>query len=381
MISFIQPFGLHSHEHGGSQRIFQSLLDCNHPPVLSIDSNPFPSSGSSAADEIQLPSRPNFGWLEYTRLQGSLGLFDRLYRSRFEARLRRILVDRKVKLVHVLPHGYFFQSACRVASELGIPYFLSVHDDLGHLLRGHPFIGELTEFMGKAWREARGVFAISDEIGLEYCRRYGAREYRIVTDGLKYLAVAPQQRPAKCLRLYFMGLFHLSYAQNLRAVLDALRIVRSRQPDWEIAVTCRSGKIAMPVHPDDVRVTVLPFAPAEEVDRDMLSADLLYQPMPFEEHARLFSRFSLSTKMITYLGSGLPIFYHGPDDAAACTLLARHEAAVICTTLDPEVIADLLLDATARREAIVQNALALARSQFMLVDQQRRFWEPVLAAL
>jgi hypothetical protein len=30
---------------------------------------------------------------------------------------------------------------------------------------------------------------------------------------------------------------------------------------------------------------------------------------------------------------------------------------------------------------IVSSALALARSQFMLADQQRRFWEPIKAAL
>ena len=270
---------------------------------------------------------------------------------------------------------------CRVASELGLPYFLSVHDDLEFLLQNHPYIETMREFMGRAWREAKGVFVISDELGQEYCRRYGAREYRIVTDGLKSVAPAPLERPANSLRLYFMGLFHLSYAGNLRAVLDALKIVRSRHPDWEISVACRSGGISVPLADGDVPVTVLPFAPVEEVDRDMLSADLLYQPMPFEEHARAFSRFSLSTKMITYLGSGLPIFYHGPEDAAACRLLARHQAAAICTTLDPESIAARLLDAIAQREAIVSNALGLARSQFMLAEQQRRFWEPVCQAL
>jgi hypothetical protein len=178
-----------------------------------------------------------------------------------------------------------------------------------------------------------------------------------------------------------MGLFHNTYAQNLRAVLDALRIVRSRQPDLEISVTCRCGSIPALVRADDVPVTVLPFAPETEVEKDMLSADMLYQPMAFQEQARAFARFSLSTKMITYLGSGLPIFYHGPEDSAAGKLLARHDAAAICTTLDPEKIAEQLLETSARREAIVNKALALARSQFMVADQQRRFWEPIIAAL
>ncbi len=106
------------------------------------------------------------------------------------------------------------------------------------------------------------------------------------------------------MRIYFMGLFHNSYAQNLRAVLDALKIMRSRQPDWKISVTCRCGTISLATCEDDVPIKVLPFASEVEVEKDMLSADLLYQPMAFQEQARAFARFSMSTKMITYLGSG-----------------------------------------------------------------------------
>jgi glycosyltransferase involved in cell wall biosynthesis len=292
-----------------------------------------------------------------------------------------VLREDHVELIHLLANSYSVVPVYNVASELGIPYFLTIHDDLEYAALKHPLMKQMTAFMGKAWREAEGVFVISEEMGQEYSRRYGVREYRVVTDGLKQVADVPQQRPERSLRLYFMGLFHNTYAQNLRAVLDALKIVRSRQPDWNITVTCRCGSISAPVHHDDVSVTVLPFAPEEEVEKDMLSADLLYQPMPFQAHARAFTRFSLSTKMITYLGTGLPIFYHGPDNAAACKLLTRHEAAAICATLDPEEIAEQLLDAVVRRESIVNHALRLARSQFMLADQQQRFWEPILQAL
>lgn len=264
---------------------------------------------------------------------------------------------------------------------MGIPYFLNIHDDLEYAGRGHVMIGQMKAGLCRAWREAKGVFVISEEMGQEYSRRFGAREYRVVTDGLRCVAEGPQQRPEKSLRLYFMGLFHNTYAQNLRAVLEALRIVRSREPDWAIGVTCRCGKIPLTLREGDVPVEVLPFAPQETLEKDMRGADLLYQPMPFQKEARAFSRFSLSTKMITYLGSGLPIFYHGPRDAAAGQLLIRHQAAVVCDSLDPRAIADRLMAAIEQRESIVNHALSLARSQFMLADQQRRFWEPILAAL
>lgn len=381
MIAFIQACGLYSHDHGGSQKIFQSLLDTDHPPVLSINTHHSAGLPPAGKSEIQIPSRPDFGRLEHTRLSGSLGAFDPLLSRRFEARLSRVLIEHKVKLIHLLVNGYSVVPVCKIASRLGIPFFMTIHDDLEYLSVGHPQFKQMVTALGKAWRGAKGAFVISDEIGQEYNLRYGTREYIVVTDGLKCVAGAPRPSPEKSLRLYFMGIFHHNYAQNLRVVLDALKIVRSRKPDWDISVTCRCGAISFATYPDDVPIKFLPFAPDVEVERDMLSADLLYQPLPFQEQARAFARFSLSTKMITYLGSGLPIFYHGPEDSAACKLLTRHDAAAVCATLDSDGIANQLLQAVARREAIVNNALELARSQFMLADQQRKFWTPILAAL
>lgn len=381
MIGFIQHLSLYSHSHGGSAKIFQSLLDWDHPAVLSINTNPSSAPGSHSANEVHLALRPNFGRLEYTRFRSGCDWFDGLFGPRFEQRLRRLLTSHKVKLIHLFTNSYTVIPVYRAAIKLKIPYFLSVHDDLEYLSRNHPLRRRMTAGLGRAWRDAKGVFAGSDELGQEYSRRYGAREYWFVTDGLRHVAEAPQQRPEKSLRIYFMGLFHLNYGDNLRALLDGLKIARSRHPDWDISVTCRCGAISAQVYPDDVPIKVLPFAPEAEVQRDMQSADILYQPMPFQEFARAFNRFSLSVKMINYMGSGLPIFYHGPEESAACKLLKRHNAAEVCATLNPEVIAKQLLEAIASRTSIAENALALARSQFMLDDHQRRFWKPILAAM
>jgi hypothetical protein len=218
-------------------------------------------------------------------------------------------------------------------------------------------------------------------MGKEYSARYGKRDYEVITDGLATTAAGPLARPAKSLRVYFMGLFHYRYQANFRALLDALKLIRAEHPDWDVSATCRCGSIFGKVEEDDVPVTILPFAPESEVTKDMLSADLLYQPLPFEADAVNFGKFSLSTKLVTYLGSGLPILYHGPEDTAACQLLMKHDAAVTCTTLDPVVIARQLTESMSRREVIVKNALKIARERFMLADQQKRFWGPIEAVL
>jgi hypothetical protein len=107
----------------------------------------------------------------------------------------------------------------------------------------------------------------------------------------------------------------------------------------------------------------------------MESADLLYMPLPFGEAHEKFARYSLSTKMVTYAGSGVPILYHGPTASAAHDLLKQNNAAILLTSLVPEEIAETLGRVTGEARAnIARNALALAERDFMLADQTRRFW-------
>jgi len=114
----------------------------------------------------------------------------------------------------------------------------------------------------------------------------------------------------------------------------------------------------------------------------MESADLLYMPIPFGEAYEKFARYSLSTKMVTYAGSGVPILYHGPAASAAYDLLSRNNAAFLLPTLEPEEIAETLSGLTQpRRAEVVANALALAKREFMLADQRRKFWDAFASVL
>lgn len=105
-------------------------------------------------------------------------------------------------------------------------------------------------------------------------------------------------------------------------------------------------------------------------------------PMPFGQEHENFARYSVSTKMVTYLGSGLPILYHGPTTSAAYELLESHRAAITITTLDSVVIGKLLNGIDAHtREQVVKNALGLASREFMLAEQTRKFWGTICHSL
>jgi hypothetical protein len=179
-----------------------------------------------------------------------------------------------------------------------------------------------------------------------------------------------------------MGLFHMGYERNLRALLSGLAIFERANPSMTARVTCRCEHIRSEALDGLKRVAVLPFANEGQIKVDMETADLLYMPMPFGEAHEKFTRYSLSTKMITYAGSGVPILYHGPATSAAFDLLKRNNAAIFVTSPAPEEIAETLAGLTAeRRGEIARNALALAEREFMLADQTRKFWGAFSSAL
>lgn len=378
LIALIQVYGVNGP--AGGPKLLRGLLQADHPPVLSIYTGLDEVAPLPGVEEIYLPRRPELGKLDRSRFHRWMGFFDRVYRSRFESKLKQIIAARGVKYIHVIPHVYDVVPVQRVAAQLGIPCFITVHDDIESTVAGHPFKSEIVRATASIWRSAKAAFAISEEIGQEYCRRYGERHFEVITDGLSTIAEAPKAWDGKSFHLFFMGLFNQGYKENFRVLLDALKIVRAERPEWKITVTARSGYILCPLQPDDVPVNVVQFSKdVREAERQMLTADLLYQPMTFEGES--FGRFSMSTKMVSYLGSGIPILYHGPEYAAACKLLAGHQAAVCCTSLDARIMARQLMEAMPGGQEVARHALALARERFMLADQQRRFWQSIREAM
>jgi hypothetical protein len=79
--------------------------------------------------------------------------------------------------------------------------------------------------------------------------------------------------------------------------------------------------------------------------------------------------------MVTYLGSGIPILYHGPKTAAACQLLGEFDAGVLLTSSDPFVMASDLINIEQQSTQLVNNALRLAKAQFFMSDIKRSFWK------
>lgn len=372
MIAFVQPFALDGH--GGGARILRSLLEGAPRPYLSVCTAPSLSAPLREGAEVHVPRRPAFGRLDATRLYRQFDRLETLLAATFKERLTRVFEGHGVTAVHAIPHGMDFWHAFEVAEQLGLPFVLNVHDDLSYNLAGVPYLARALDRLGHVWRHAAARVVISEAMGEEYDRRYGVRPYVVVTDGLQ--SVAASARRPEGLRVYFMGSIHLSYEANFDALFDALRRVQAEAPTRPVSLTVRGG-FPFPVRSDGVAVEVRPWGTQADVEADMAEADVLYFPLPFEPRYASFARFSLSTKLVSYLGSGVPILYHGPEDAAAGHLLAKHNAAVLATSPTAEGLTEELQSAPSAWSAAGAHALRLAGTRFMIDAQRTTFWDTV----
>jgi glycosyltransferase involved in cell wall biosynthesis len=380
-IVFTEPFGVGSPV--GGARILRSLL--RDAPVATVCVCTSPEGPTIPyPHEIHVPLRPNFGRIERTRFTGLPHSLAPVFRRRFIKNLNVIYRDARARAVHSIAHGGIdFYHAYQLARRSEIPFFLQVHDDVVYTGAGRVPGQLISKCLKEAWLAADARFVISNELGEEYNRRYGTREFIVVTDGLDQVAPAPR-KTSRQMRVYFMGLFHLVYERNVEVLIEALDLIaRDATEPHPPSLTLRCGSLGRTLGRNHRLVRVLPFGSQADVERDFGGADILYLPLPFGDEHRAFGAYSLSTKMVTYLGSGLPIIYHGPAGTAAHTLLSKHHAAACVTSLDPKALAQTLSELSQEKLSgtLAANALALARSNFLHSEQHEKFWKRILDRL
>ena len=280
--------------------------------------------------------------------------------------------------VHAHIHGIGFMLAYEWCREKGVPLSISVHDDIKHLAAADPWQRTIEKATAQAWQSAAHRFVISPEIGGEYSLRYGERPWIQITDGVDNVAEAPLPSVPNRLNVYFAGALNVPYEPNFIALQHALKLWAASHPNDEVRLIARGGRSLKNEVIGAPGIEVRPFAPPAEVSKDLEKADLLYLPLSFEPKYSNFAKYSLSTKMITYLASGVPILYHGPPDAAVYRLLAKHDACLACFTNAPSDIIKSFEASEVRRNQVAQNALNLGRQEFRLEDIRTRFWSSVL---
>jgi glycosyltransferase involved in cell wall biosynthesis len=377
-VLLVQPFGVESP--GGGGRVFRSL--CAEVPVRVVSAcvGPFPPRPTRIVEELHFATRPRLARLRSSRLGVLVCQFDDVGHRGLEAELESFVRQRGITAIHALADAQIsFAIAHRVARRTGARFVLSLWDAPWYKrLRIQSGNRRYFAALQDAWRGADARTAISNEMGEAFCSRYGRRPFVVVTDGLDAVAAEPSGRIPREFTIYFCGSIHLAHWDNFRRLAEAVDRVR-RDTGWLPRIVLRGS--TFPAASESGFVEARPWdATDAEVTAEAASADILYLPLPFGDRYAAFTGLSLPTKLVTYLGSGRPILYHGPGTTAAARVLRDSDAALLLAEENPARFADALVRwiESSRPAACAARALELARSRFMRERQQRLFWDAVL---
>lgn len=382
-IAFISPASINGES--GSSRIFRTLQEMapGNVTVFNVTTTVGHAKGwlpvGGNFEEYFLPWRPDFGRIERSRFNGIPNLLGCiLWGGAFKNRLRELFQESTIQAINAHSHGIEFWWAFEVAQELKIPYYLTCHDLLEYNLSRWPNISSINSKLCIAWKESKKRFVISEELGEEYCRRFGRKDYTIVTDGIDGVKSRPGNSISKYV-IYFLGSQHVSYEKNFDSLFKALSTFNEKYPQCKVKLLTRPPLQKSWASYESYESR--PFGSESDIAADLEEVHLLYQPLPFEEKFASLSRYSLSTKMITYLGSGIPILFHGPHDSAASRCLDT--AAFQVHSCDPTEVFDVMekgLLEHSIREDVLLRAERIVNDRFLLGKVSNAFWGTINSA-
>jgi hypothetical protein len=303
-------------------------------------------------------------WMRWKFRNLSRYLREHLFYKMTARKLENLIGTINYDILHIVNHGIW----CEIFVNKNFatkPFWASFHD--------HYSLCSSFSTCRYLWINAQRRLVISRELGNEYQNLFGNRDFEIITDGVKAEEIStPLQNLKSPYIIYFSGLLHVDYYPLFRVLADALDEIVSEGFTFKLVIRGSEPIDFLEKRSFDLEFKQ-DFISDEAIKEEIDSASFLYLPIKFSTPE--FYLYSLSTKMVGYLGAKGAILFHGPEDSAACRMLASHHAAIICASLEVNKMIAILKENLGNTLAISTNAKKLAREKFSLVEMQNKFWE------
>lgn len=354
------------YQNGGAGRLMRRLFQGHESQITAIFVNY--NSALPIKREIEEISVKGFplmrGWMRWKLRPIFSWLRDDVFFGYTKNKILKRTININFDVLHVINHGEFCAVLCKDDFLKNKKLWVSFHD---HFSLCSSF--EDTKFL---WDKADRRFAISDELGLEYQRLFGDLNFELITDGVRNDEISKPKEPNKSIiTIYFSGLLHIEYYPLFEALADALDILSDEEKSFNLIL--RGSQTLTFLNNRKFNVDYRSnFVSDDEIKNELDEADILYLPIKFTLPD--FYLYSLSTKMIGYLGASGTILYHGPEDSAANILLQKNQAADSCVSLNVNDMVKSLDKIMKSNNFASANAKKLAQSQFLLKEIQNKFW-------
>lgn len=360
----LQPGSLY--ENGGAGRVLRRLFAGHEKDVTTLYAKAVAGPvRKGSIREVAVPAFPfHRSWMRWHLRTFVTFLRDNVFHNYNARRIvcAASLIDCDV--IHIIDHGSYSSVLCN-QQFFGKPLWVSFHD---HFSTVGSFDGT-----HELWQRADRRLMISNELGLAYQKLFGTKDYELITDGVLEPEIStPKTLRNSPIRIYFAGLLHNDYHPLFETLAEAIELLNKDGVSCELILR-GTQELAFLRNRSFKTRYLNDFVSDEDVKREMDEADILYLPMKF--NLPDFYLYSLSTKMVSYLGASGSILYHGPEDSAACNLLRNYNASKNCSSLNADELKATITNLLDGYSLISKNAKKLARERFDLLSLRRQFWK------
>jgi hypothetical protein len=304
-------------------------------------------------------------WIKWKMREVNDYLLKKIFLKIAQKKIDATIAAHDYDIMHIVNHGVLSAYPCREEYLKGKQLWVSFHD--------HYALSSSYDDTKRLWQTANRRLVISEALGKKYAETFGDKNFEIITDGLLDNEMsAPRYTSKNAITIYFGGLLHYDYIPVFKALETALNFMVKTE-GIQINFIMR-GVYYTKVFSNNLfnveyrKDFVSDAAIAEELNQ----ADILYLPIKFNNPD--FYLYSLSTKMIGYLGAQGKIFYHGPANSAAGKLLKDADAAVCCSSLETNDVVNAIKSLIENTTQVSSNAKQLACNSFKLDVIQKKFW-------
>ncbi|MBD1393303.1 glycosyltransferase [Mucilaginibacter glaciei] len=363
----IQPVSLY--RNGGASRLLRRLYSGYESRIQSIGvSDNTGELLQGNMPETIIKARPlQRTWMRWKARNLVIWLREKVICKYTMHRIRKAASKADCQVIHTISHGPYTMAAYHPSILKGKQLWVSFHDH---------FIPAGTSFNNTQllWANANRRLVISQQMGDEYNRLFGTQHYELITDGVlaNELSAPRAMDNVKLVTIYFSGLLHNEYYPLFEILANALDVLANKGIVCELLLR-GTQKLGFLKKRKFTTHYLTGFVSDEMIKQEMDAASILYLPIKFNDPE--FYLYSLSTKMVGYLGAPGCILYHGPADSAAGTMLRDANAAVSCTSLNTGDLVGKITELIADRGAVSANAKLLARNRFDMITIKKQFWQ------
>jgi len=280
---------------------------------------------------------------------------------------------------------YMLRTIGRISAWLGIPLVLYFTDDWMKTayrgrLGGFVLRPSTDKWLRACLNAAPIRLTTCEAMAVEYRRRYGGSFEPLmqsVEGSLVNRALVPPP-VHDAVRFVFTGSLAPNRWKSLEAIGKALQDLRGDRLEGELHIYSMPhefeayGRVFHPLRTVRLAGTARP-ADIPSIQRD---ADVLVHAEAFDDAARQYTQFSLSTKIPQYLAAGRCIFAYGPAELASIRYIGDSGTGIAESAESPGALRNalrrIMVDARFR-EATGRRAVELAAQRHDAKTQRERF--------